>query len=83
MGVFDDDFDKADHTGEIRKRDTLTIRRPVPYVHILTRPVASLAKCEHDWPELDVMGIDVGTDINGSCTKCGMSFMLYIHSDCP
>lgn len=45
---------------------------------LLTRPIASVAKCDHDWPE-----DDRGTDMEGSCTKCGMSFMLYIHVECP
>ncbi len=34
--------------------------------------------CDHDWPE-----DDCGTDMNGCCTKCGMSFMRYIHMECP
>lgn len=65
-----EDFDEADHICEIKAR---------PYVHILTRPLATVARCEHDWPD-DTTG---QTDMNGSCTKCGMSFMLYIHSECP
>ena len=34
--------------------------------------------CDHDWPE-----DDHGTDMSGFCTKCGMSFMRYIHTECP
>lgn len=74
MNVFTgEDFDAADHIFEIRKR-------VAPLVHILTRPLAKLTPCDHDWPDSEEGG---GTDINGSCTKCGMSFMLYIHSECP
>ncbi len=58
------------HKGLVRPQ--ITINR------ILPRPLASVAKCDHDWPEGDR-----GTDKDGSCTKCGMSFMLYIHCDCP
>ena len=35
-------------------------------------------KCDHDWPDGDH-----GTDMDGVCTKCGMSFMRYIHCYCP
>jgi len=66
-----EDFDAADHVGEIRRRPTVAI-------HTLARPLAKIAKCEHDWPESDR-----GTDIDGSCTKCGISFLLYIHTECP
>lgn len=34
--------------------------------------------CDHDWPEEDD-----GTHMNGCCTKCGMSFIRYIHTECP
>jgi hypothetical protein len=34
--------------------------------------------CDHDWPE-----DKYGADMNGCCTKCGMSFIRYIHTDCP
>jgi hypothetical protein len=34
--------------------------------------------CAHDWPENEG-----GTDINGVCTKCGMSFMAHVHMECP
>ncbi len=36
------------------------------------------AKCNHDWPEKDGQ-----TDMDGSCTKCGMSFQYYIYMECP
>jgi hypothetical protein len=36
------------------------------------------APCAHYWPENEG-----GTDIDGSCTKCGMSFQHYIHMECP
>lgn len=65
-----EDFDAADHICEVRRRPVL--------VHTLTRPLASVAKCDHEWPE-----DGHGTDMDGSCTKCGMSFMLYIHCECP
>lgn len=34
--------------------------------------------CDHDWPEGDH-----GTDMNGCCTKCGLSFTRYIFTECP
>ena len=34
--------------------------------------------CDHDWPE-----DDHGTDMNGCCTKCGMSFTRYIFTEAP
>lgn len=36
------------------------------------------APCDHDWPENEH-----GTDMDGCCTKCGMSFIRYIHCECP
>jgi hypothetical protein len=44
----------------------------------LFRSVPAAVKCEHEWPE-DRDQIDM----NGSCTKCGMAFMLYINFECP
>ena len=38
----------------------------------------SYTPCDHDWPDGDC-----GTDMNGCCTKCGMSFIRYIHTECP
>lgn len=35
--------------------------------------------CEHEWPLED----EQGTDMNQCCPKCGMSFMRYIHTECP
>lgn len=35
--------------------------------------------CGHDWPA-DSTG---QTDMYGCCTKCGMSFQRYIHTECP
>lgn len=35
--------------------------------------------CDHDWPD----DIDGQTDMYGCCTKCGMSFQRYIHTECP
>ena len=34
--------------------------------------------CDHYWPEGEY-----GTDMDGACTKCGMSFQRYIHCYCP
>ncbi len=36
--------------------------------------------CDHDWPDDPAGG---GTDTNGCCTKCGMSFIRYIHTEMP
>jgi len=36
--------------------------------------------CDHDWPD-EPDGRQ--TDMNGRCTKCGMSFIRYIHTECP
>lgn len=36
-------------------------------------------KCNHQWPD----EADGQTDMNGRCTKCGLSFQRYIHSCCP
>lgn len=44
-----------------------------------TKPVAP-EPCDHDWPEAPDGS---GTDMDGSCTKCGMSFQRYIHTECP
>jgi hypothetical protein len=42
-------------------------------------PGAPAAKCaDHDWPEGPH-----GTDMDGSCTRCGLSFLRYIHTECP
>ena len=35
--------------------------------------------CDHDWSD-DSTG---QTDMSGRCTKCGMSFLRYIHTECP
>lgn len=35
--------------------------------------------CDHDWPDEP----DGDTDMSGRCTKCGMSFIRYIHTECP
>jgi hypothetical protein len=35
--------------------------------------------CDHDWSDDE----DGQTDMNGCCTKCGMSFQRYIHTECP
>lgn len=35
--------------------------------------------CNHDWAE----DSDGQTDMYGGCTKCGMSFQRYIHTECP
>lgn len=34
--------------------------------------------CDHDWPETER-----GVDMAGCCVKCGMSFIRYIHTECP
>ena len=44
------------------------------YVHITPLPV----ECDHDWPQCES-----GVSMNGVCTKCGMSFIRYIHTECP
>lgn len=125
--VFEDDFDKADHVGEIRRRPSNarinqtspndqmaeiianlpkgpTVRKPALYtftptgridktdqnllntvpeqqkvlrVHEFVLPPAS-TKCAHDWPETEQ-----GADLDGSCAKCGISFMAYVHMECP
>jgi len=36
--------------------------------------------CDHEWPDDPAGG---GTDMSGRCTKCGMSFIRYIHMVCP
>lgn len=36
-------------------------------------------QCDHDWPT-DANGQN---DMDGACTKCGMSFQFYIHVECP
>jgi len=35
--------------------------------------------CAHEWTS-DSYG---QTDMNGACEKCGMSFIRYIHTECP
>ena len=45
---------------------------------LCARLEARKAPCDHDWPEADGQ-----TDVNGFCTKCGMSFQRYIHTECP
>ena len=49
--------------------------RMIPWDDLLQEKPAS---CQHDWPEADGQ-----TDSYGSCTKCGMSFQRYIHTECP
>lgn len=38
------------------------------------------APCDHDFPD---NSDGRGTDMNGHCTKCGISFIRYIHTECP
>lgn len=45
------------------------------YVHIKPLPV----ECEHEWPLED----EHGTAMDQCCPKCGMSFIRYIHTECP
>lgn len=47
---------------------------PLPTYHETPLPV----KCDHDWPEGDN-----GPEDGACCKKCGMSFMRYIHTECP
>ena len=53
-----------------------TAQEAVVAVHI--SPHYEPGACDHDWPEADH-----GTDMAGCCTKCGMSFIRYIHTECP
>ena len=45
------------------------------YLHIT--PLSS--ECEHEWPLED----EHGTAMNQNCPKCGISFIHYIHTECP
>lgn len=63
--------------------DELTVRERKDF-HLPSRPFTPLSPpvskrtaCEHDW-SLDGRG----TNMDGSCTKCGKSFQSYIHNDC-
>lgn len=57
------------YIGEVRPKEKIII-------HVM--PLSPKPKCEHEW----LQG-DRGVDLNGSCTKCGMSFQRYIHMECP
>ena len=50
-------------------------KTPEIYIHITPLP----KPCEHDWPADETGQVDM----NGCCTKCGMSFTRYIFMECP
>ncbi|MDQ2821991.1 MAG: hypothetical protein M3Y65_16625 [Pseudomonadota bacterium] len=52
-----------------------------PLAVIVREPYArrgTAAPCEHDWPTGEG-----GTDLDGTCTKCGMAFQYMIHMQMP
>lgn len=52
-----------------------------PSAAIVREPYARRATetpCDHDWP-----AGEAGTDLNGTCTKCGMAFQYMIHMEMP
>lgn len=52
---------------------------PVGGFRTTTARMSPAAKaCEHDWP-----AGEGGTDLNGTCTKCGMAFQYMIHMEMP
>lgn len=42
------------------------------------KPSAVADKCRHDWPQGER-----GVDMQSCCTKCGITFMRYILTECP
>jgi hypothetical protein len=52
-----------------------------PRAAIVREPYArrgTATACEHDWP-----AGEGGTDLNGTCSKCGMAFQYMIHMEMP
>lgn len=72
--------DQCDSFKDMQRKWDKAIRGAIPVAAAAQAvPDEPTGKCtDHDWPE----GAH-GTDMDGSCTKCGMSFQRYIHTECP